>query len=277
MVARIILVLIAASLALILSACGSEGGPSVHILLEADLSDLPAEADHDQVMTSLMDTLERRAIAFGTVDSRIQREDPNRVSVVLRGVISQEEARELLERDTLLDFRQPVLDEDGRIICQQTDGARFSISTDEITYTPEHPAARAVPRCLDSAGKSGHIVWEPVEVNDGEGLTEDEITTTLQPVSAVADRIPTPAVIASLSPDGTDLFQQITTRLVGLPLGIVVSGELLAGPTVRAPVTNGEVIITNLSLSAAYILAAQLTTGPLPVSVKEISVEAIAK
>ena len=50
-----------------------------------------------------------------------------------------------------------------------------------------------------------------------------------------------------------------------------MDGELLAGPTIVKPVTTGRIVIADLSLPAAYILAAQLTAGPLPVSVKEIN------
>jgi len=59
---------------------------------------------------------------------------------------------------------------------------------------------------------------------------------------------------------------------VGLPLGIFLDGELLAGPTVREPVTDGRLVIAGLSLREAEILAAQLPFGPLPLPVSEVSV-----
>lgn len=266
--------LIAAFLALALSTCGGDGGPSVRLLLEADLSGLPAEADRDAVMTSLADNLERRAIAFGAADVDIQREDSSRVSVTLSGgVISEEDARQLLKQKALLEFRQPILDEEGRVLCRAPDGAQFSISREEITYAPEDADDRLGPRCLGSEGQSGDILWEPAEPTASQGQTEDETTAIIQPIRATVDRTGAPVVVVSFTPDGAALLEEITSRLVGLPLGVFVDGELLAGPTVQEPVTTGNVVIAGLSLPEANILAAQLTAGSLPVPVEEVSAE----
>ncbi len=223
-----------------------------------------------------MEILEQRAVAFGATDVEVRRENSSRVSVVLRGVVSEERARELLERTALLEFRKPVLSKEGLILCQARDGARFYTSADEIIYTPENPDGRLAPQCVDSEEKSGSIVWRTAEAVDDPGLTEDT-TTTIQPVSASVDRTQTPAVVASFSREGSARLQQITTQLVGLPLGIFLDGELLAGPKIVEPVTTGRVVIADLTLPAAYILAAQLTAGPLPVSVKEISAMGVAR
>jgi preprotein translocase subunit SecD len=281
-VSRAIFAVIAASLTLALSACGGDGspsespsgGPSIRFVLETDLSGLPPEVDREGVMTSLVDILEHRAVAFGVADVEVQREESNDVSVTLSGIVPKKDARQLLEQKALLQFQQPVLDEDGRVLCQAADGAQFSIPREEITYTPENPGGRPEPRCLGAEGQSGAILWEPVDSIDGQDPTAGATTTIIQPVSATVDSTGAPLVIVSFSPDDSILLEEITTRLLGLPFGIFVDGELLAGPTVAEPATTGTVVIAGLSLRKANILAAQLTAGSLPVPVREISVEA---
>ncbi len=84
-------------------------------------------------------------------------------------------------------------------------------------------------------------------------------------------------VIVTFFPESGILFEKVTAGMVGLPLGIFVDGELLAGPRVEEPVTNSRLVIAGLSLPRAIILAAQLNAGELPVPVSEIGVEGTAE
>ena len=61
-------------------------------------------------------------------------------------------------------------------------------------------------------------------------------------------------VIVAFFPESGARFQKITAGMVGLPLGILVDGELLAGPRVEEPVTTSRVVIGGLSLPRALIL-----------------------
>lgn len=269
---RIIITVTAASLAAAVAACGGgDEEPSVRLLLEADLSELPATASTDEAMTTLVQILESRALAFGAADVEIEREEDSRVSVTLPGMISEEDARLLMVRTALLELRQPVLDEEGAIVCQSPDAALFSVARDEITYTPAAPGGRPSPRCLGAQGQSGEIVWEPVA--GGQDQTQEAGPVTLQVLSAAVDRTREPVLLISLTPDGTELLQATSEALIGLPLGFFLDGDLLAGPTIQEPLTTGGVPIAGLSVNEANILAAQLNAGPLPVPVEAISIQ----
>jgi preprotein translocase subunit SecD len=76
-----------------------------------------------------------------------------------------------------------------------------------------------------------------------------------------------PDVAFEFNSDGATLFQQITQRLVGKPLGIFLDGELISAPTVQA-VLGSNGVITGLSLEQARLLALQLNAGALPVPVQ---------
>jgi preprotein translocase subunit SecD len=75
-----------------------------------------------------------------------------------------------------------------------------------------------------------------------------------------------PEVAFEFNSDGAQLFQQITSRLVGKPLGIFLDGQEINAPTVQA-VLSSNGVITGLSLEQARLLALQLNAGALPVPV----------
>ncbi len=75
-----------------------------------------------------------------------------------------------------------------------------------------------------------------------------------------------PEVAFEFNGDGAQLFQQITSHLVGQPLGIFLDNELVSAPTVQA-VLSSNGVITGLTLQEARLLALQLNAGALPVPV----------
>jgi preprotein translocase subunit SecD len=81
-----------------------------------------------------------------------------------------------------------------------------------------------------------------------------------------ASRAGLPDVAFEFNSDGAQLFQEITSRLVGKPLGIYLDGEQISAPTVQA-VLSSSGVITGLSLEQARLLALQLNAGALPVPV----------
>jgi preprotein translocase subunit SecD len=75
-----------------------------------------------------------------------------------------------------------------------------------------------------------------------------------------------PQVAFEFNSDGAQIFQTITQRLVGKPLGIYLDGEQISAPTVQAVLSQSGVI-TGLSLDQARLLALQLNAGALPVPI----------
>jgi len=85
-----------------------------------------------------------------------------------------------------------------------------------------------------------------------------------------------PQVAFQFDDEGAHLFEQITSRLIGRPLGIFLDNELISAPTVQAVISR-EGVITGLTLEEARTLAIQLNAGALPVPVtieEERSVDA---
>lgn len=85
-----------------------------------------------------------------------------------------------------------------------------------------------------------------------------------------------PEISISFDSDGAKLFEQITERNIGRPVGIFLDSSLLSAPTVQTAISGGEAVITgNFTLVEAKLLAQRLNAGALPVPIKLISQQAV--
>jgi preprotein translocase subunit SecD len=76
-----------------------------------------------------------------------------------------------------------------------------------------------------------------------------------------------PQVAFEFDDEGAAMFEQLTRRLIGKPLGIFLDNELISAPTVQAVISRNGVI-TNMRLQEARNLAIQLNAGAVPVPIK---------
>jgi preprotein translocase subunit SecD len=78
-----------------------------------------------------------------------------------------------------------------------------------------------------------------------------------------------PQVAFEFDDEGANLFEQITRRLIGRPLGIFLDGQQISAPTVQA-VINRNGVITGVRLNEARTLAIQMNAGAVPVPISII-------
>ena len=76
-----------------------------------------------------------------------------------------------------------------------------------------------------------------------------------------------PQVAFEFDDEGAHLFEQITRRLIGRPLGIFLDNQVISAPTVQAVISRNGVI-TNMRLNEARTLAIQLNAGAVPVPIR---------
>ncbi len=240
------------------------------MVFEADVSQPPA-GGVDVALKSLADNLTRRAGALGASDVQVDVEDQNRVSVSLSGP-SIEDARELLSKTARLEIREAVLDVTGHIVCEYADGSRVTVGKDRISYAAIAGSGTGLPKCVDSQSRIAQVVWEPAMAGGGD---QGQLLTGafVRPNGAVVDRTQAPVLIVNFTDEGNTLLTDLSTRLVGLPLGVFIDDKLVAGPTVKGPISTGNLAIGGLSARAAEILAAQLNSGVLPVPIRELSAQ----
>ncbi len=207
------------------------------VVLQADLSHSPP-GEQANALEGVRKVIERRVNGLGVTEPSITTQGNDRVSVQIPGVQDPEEAKRLIGKTAKLDFRE-----------QQVDP-----NTGAGTWVP------AIGQGDDGSPK----------VLTGAYFKPNAQATINQQTSQ-------PEVAFELTDEGAKLFEQITGRLVGKPLGIFLDDQLISAPTVRAQLRDRG-IITGVDLQEGQSLAIQLNAGALPVPVtiiKEQSVDAI--
>jgi len=81
----------------------------------------------------------------------------------------------------------------------------------------------------------------------------------------------------TLTEQGASTFAEVTERLVGRQLAIVVDNVVVSAPTVQDAITGGNGVITgSFTRTRAQDLATQLNAGALPVNLKKEQVQTVS-
>jgi preprotein translocase subunit SecD len=213
-----------------------------YLVYEADLSKKDAAQTVDEVMTSVLSKIERRANAFGVKEPIIQRQGENRILVQLPGEKNVDEAKKLIGQVALLEFKETTSDASGQ---------------------PQKDA-------------KGEILWSIARGTGSDGQTKDLTGKYLKPNSKIVLKPQTnePEVAFEWNDEGAVLFEQITKRNIDKPLGIFLDNQLISYPTVRA-VIKGSGIIEGMDMKEAQNLAIQLNSGSLDVPLTVIQEQTV--
>jgi preprotein translocase subunit SecD len=249
-------------------------GPAVRVVLEFDTRSPPPPLTIESDMQFAEMIMKNRILNFGGFNVRTLQEDSNRLSIEFLGV-PLEQATDLLGRRALLEFRQPILDDSQRIVCSSPDGNQFSVEPEQITETPTDGGGKRA-ECVAADGATGEVAWKPA-TGSINGQTAKLDIFSVSEASYNENDTYGPLVVVDFSAEGDLIFEQVTERLVGYPLGIFVDDRLITAPSVSEPIAGGQAIITGLDVDEARILVAQLNAGPMPVGVRVISAEDVTE
>jgi preprotein translocase subunit SecD len=213
-----------------------------YLVYEADLSKKDPAQTVDQVMTSVLGKIERRANAFGVKEPIIQRQGENRILVQLPGEKNVDEAKKLIGQVALLEFKETTSDASGQ------------------------------PQRDDK----GEITWHIARATGSDGQEKELTGKYLKPNSRVTLKPNTnePEVAFEWNDEGAVLFEQITKRNINKPLGIFLDNQAISAPTVRA-VIKGSGIIEGMDMKEAQNLAIQLNSGSLDVPLTVIQEQTV--
>ena len=209
-----------------------QGG--IHIVYQADLSSLePGEVAG--AIDGVVAVLNNRINPLGVTEPLIQKQGTDRITVELPGLAITDEEKESLSRVALLEFGE--------------------LTTDNETAKWENEFGRWKPATAVIGGEEKVLTSRYFRTNTQVG--RDEL-----------GRI---ELHFEWDEEGSVLSEEITSRIIGKPLGIFEGDEPLRGedgrpiaPTVQAVITDrGR--ITGLSLTDATRLSRQLNAGRLPV------------
>jgi preprotein translocase subunit SecD len=135
------------------------------------------------------------------------------------------------------------------------------------------PTEQATKECSFEALKDQNVVFKARDDATKYQLGPVEITGDAIDKATAAYNAGTSTSVGQgweirfdLTNEGSGTFSDVTTRLVGKQLAIVVDDQVISAPTVQSPITNGSGVITGSFTEArAKDLATQLNAGALPV------------
>ncbi len=214
-----------------------QGG--IHVVYQADLSSIEP-GDRDSALEGAKAVLENRVNPLGVTEPVIQIQGDDRIVVELPGVDITDKEKERLARVDILEFGELTTDNE-------------------------------MARWENELGK-----WKPATANiSGE---EKELTSRYFKTNTQVGRDDYGRIELHFEWDkeGSQLSEEITSRLIGEPLAIFDGDDALRGddgrpvaPTVQSTIVDRGVI-TGLTLNDATRLSGQLNFGRLPVPLEII-------
>ena len=205
-----------------------------HLVYEADLSQIGNESAAEAVKGAI-DIITRRVDAYGVSEAVIQKQGADRISVQLPGVRDVETAIKLIGSTAQLDFREMVYDSSGNPVLDSNGNPQW------VPATAIDSSGQEVPLTGRYLKRNSQVVTDP---------------NTYEPMVAF-----------EFNSEGAKLFEQITGRLIGKPLGIFLDNQLVSSPTVQSQI-GAQGVIENIKLDDARNLAILLNAGALPVPIK---------
>lgn len=204
-----------------------------HLVLETDMKDV-TPSDRKDAYDAALSVIERRVNLYGLTEPIVQQAktgETYRIIVELPGVSNINQAVELVGKTAQLDFRE------------------------EGTKSGEvKEATTAAILNILSMQKTGLT---------GKNLKKAQINFNPQTGS--------PEVALEFDATGAKLFESITSKNVGKPLGIFLDDQILSypPPVVQSTISGGLAVISGqFSTSYAKQLSIALNAGALPVPIK---------
>ena len=245
-----------------------------HLVYVADIEGVDPQ-EVPELMSVLRDVIERRVNIFGVSEPIVQVESSSFVSenpierlvVELPGVTDVSEAVAEIGRTPLLEFK---------LYSEEMASELDSLSS--LT-----PSASTSTTSVDGSGNlsiDSEIIADTgfqLPFKD-TGLTGRYLeTAAMEFAGGNSGQLSNePIISVRFTPEGSDLFAQITRQNVGNQLGIFLDGELLSAPVINEPITGGTAIISGgFGLEEARDLAQNLSFGALPLPIELQSTQTI--
>lgn len=204
----------------------------------------------DQAVRKGLETINNRVDQFGVAEPVIQRQgiEGDRILIQLPGVDDPERVKKIIKSTAFLEFKEVV---------QGPAPDRPSLLA---AYAGLPPADTEVMSGLRT-GIAGESLGRNYYL-----LKKSSIITgrDLRSARRSQDEYSMPNVQFDLVPTAAEKFGDYTSSHIGTPMAIVLDGNVMSAPTIRAKITDSGVIEGNYSVEEAEDLALILRAGALP-------------
>ena len=212
-----------------------------HLVYLADFKDIPSQ-DRAESLNGIRDVIERRVNSFGVSEPLVAISGSEKIIVELPGIKDINEAIKQIGETPQLEFKI------------QNDEALQNAKTDE----------------------QGNIVLEAGDQWKSTGLSGKQLkraTVDFQQGGSISNQV---VVRLEFNDEGKDLFAQITSENLSMPVAIFLDGQVISAPVVQSAITDGIAVISgNFSSEEAKILVRRLNSGALPVPISLVSQETV--
>lgn len=247
-----------------------QGG--VHLVYQLDLSKLPDVSDETirRAVEQNITVINNRIDALGVANPFVARQGREFIVVQLPGVYESQEARNIIGKTALLEFR--IVKEDPALVKILDEIVKKQVTTEDVLNgrLPEE-IKKMVPAGMElmpmKEGGSYLLVSGTPEIT-GKYLKEARVDVGGGGGMAVRGL----AIDFELKPDGAALFGALTGSHIGDRLAIVLDGMIQSAPRIESQIPGGRGQITgSFTPQEAKNIANILNSGNLeaPMSVVE--------
>lgn len=235
-----------------------------HMTMELDVDKLPKDLPLVEAMSQAIEIIRNRVDQYGVAEPIIARQGARWIVVQLPGVTDSAQAKDLVGKTALLEFRMVNDSEKGRTALNKILelGDPFAGST---TGAPTAAAAKLVPPGMQLfKGKDSAMYLLDAEVPlTGATLDSAKVET--------GGEYGLPVVAFKFKPEAAAKFASLTGSNVGKHMAIVLDGVVFSAPVIKGRIGGGSGIIEGqFTPEDAKALAIVLRAGALPAPVRII-------
>jgi hypothetical protein len=236
-------------------------------IVQADLS----SATSPQTTIGVLEQIIQDRLSDAGIQSNISQTGDAGLTIDFTGTRSADFVKQVIEAQNL-NFRQPIIQATGDIMCKASDGVEFTVPAVSTHETVDDSGTKS-DACTATDGQIGFVEWEPAQA-DVNGSTKTMTQAMIDSSTVEIRSTPQQGTVLLLpfTPEGSSLFAAITGRLRNYPLGIFLGDTLLNAPTVFQQISNGEAELSGQTDDELAVVKAVLKGGALPVPVSVTSI-----
>ena len=234
-----------------------------HMLMELDVAKLDPKADVNDAMARAIEIIRNRVDQFGVAEPLIVRQGLRWIVVQLPGITNSEQAKELVGKTALLEFRMVDESEPGQKALAKI--AELGVAA----FAGGKPSAAAAKLVPESArlyqGKESALY-----LLKSEAALTGAAPDTARVETAGGD-YGMPVVAFKFKPEAATAFANLTGANVGKHMAIVLDDVVYSAPVIKSRISGGSGIIEGqFTADDARNLAIVLRAGALPAPVNLI-------
>jgi protein-export membrane protein SecD len=234
-----------------------------HMLMELDVSKLDPKADVNDALARAIEIIRNRVDQFGVAEPLIVRQGLRWIVVQLPGITNSEQAKELVGKTALLEFRMVDESESG----QKALGKIAELGVAAFEGGKVSPAAaKLVPENarLYQGKESALYLLKKEAALTGAALDTARVETA-------GGDYGLPVVAFKFKPEAAGVFANLTGANVGKHMAIVLDDIVYSAPVIKSRISGGSGIIEGqFTADDARNLAIVLRAGALPAPVNLI-------